>query len=394
MNKEIIIKNANKNAIEFEIKSIGFDSKYVDIASDKYKNKQYKIFNLKAPEANILKQLCLSLGFDCAVHRDTITCKCDYTDAIINATISQLKNLIKKLKMQPFRLKDLAEKLEKDLTNKIEPLMIRKNNFDWSRTYIMGILNVTPDSFSDGGEYFSVEAATNKAIELINDGADILDIGGESTKPGANSVSTDEEIKRILPVIKNIRNLCPSIPISIDTRNFNTAKESIIAGADIVNDVSGLEHSPELIEFITNEKLPLILMHSTQIPANSDSAYTPNELIDELYKFFYRKITLLNSLGLPSNKIIIDPGVGFGKTTEGNFEILKRINEFQSLNSPILMGISRKSFISKSFNLTNQELDEATLAYNTTLTSKGVDIIRVHDVKKHKNTLNYLSKLF
>lgn len=393
MDNEIIVKIANNKDIKSEINSVGFDSGYIDSVISKYQNKQYKFFNLKAPEANILKQLCLSLGFDCAVHRETITCKCDYTNAILNANISQLNKLIKKLKVQPFKLKNLAEKLENALIGKIEPLLLRQSNFDWSRTYIMGVLNITPDSFSDGGEYFSVEAATNKALELIKDGANIIDIGGESTRPGANLITEEEEIKRVIPVIKNIRNTNANIPISVDTRNLETAKESINAGADIINDVTGLEHSPELIKFITSEQIPVILMHSTQIPASNESDYNPIELIDELYKFFYKKIKLLNSLGMPNNKIIMDPGIGFGKTIEGNFEILKRIEEFKSLNTPILVGISRKSFISKSFELTKEELDEATLTYNTILITKGTNIIRVHDVKKHYKNISYISKL-
>lgn len=393
MSEEIIVKIANKN-IKSEIESVGFDSAYVNNVIFKYTNEQYKIFNLKAHEANILKQLCLSLGFDCAVHRDTITCKCNYTNAVINATITQLKELIRKLKMQPFRLKKLAGELEQVLYNNIEPLLVRKTTFDWSRTYIMGILNVTPDSFSDGGEYFSVEAATNKALQLIEDGADIIDIGGESTRPGSKEVSEQEEIERIIPVIKNIRNLNQDIPISVDTRNFSTAIESIEAGSDIINDVSGLEHSSELIDYIVSKKLPVIVMHSTQVPANSQSEFNECELIDELYKYLYEKVKLLSSLGLPNNKIIVDPGIGFGKTIAGNFEIIKRINEFQSLQVPILVGISRKSFISKSLTLTKEELDAATLTYNSYLINKGINIIRVHDVKNHKKNLDYLSKLF
>lgn len=393
MQEKIIVKKANKSDLKEEITSIGFDLQYIDSAIGKYKNETYKIFSLFPHEANILKQLCLSLGFDCAVSRNTVTCRCEHTNAVINSTISQLKRLIVKLKMQPFRLPELAQKLEYSQFEKLEPLTIRNKELNWNRPYIMGILNVTPDSFSDGGEYFSPEAATSKALSLIEDGADIIDIGGESTRPGATEVSPEEETNRVVPVIENIRKLNPKILISIDTRNFKTAKSAIEAGADIINDVSGLNNDKELLEFVAKENLPIIIMHSTKVPAISSQIDSTHTLIDSIYKCLDEKIELLSSLGVSKNKIIIDPGIGFGKSINDNFEIIKRIDEFQSLKVPILMGISRKSFISSSFEVSKEELDTATLTYNSFLMTKNVNIIRVHDVKKHKKHLNYLSKV-
>lgn len=394
MQNNIIIKKANSTDIKQEIKNVGFDSSYVNKASDKYKYKSYKIFNLKAHEANILKQLCLSIGFDCAVNRDTITCKCEYTDCILCGTVSQINKLILKLKIQPFRLKNLADELSKTLNSAIEPLNLRNKAFDWARPYIMGIINVTPDSFSDGGYYLPPEIAINKAVELINDGADIIDIGGESTRPGAEMVLPDEEIKRIIPVILGIRAINKEIPISVDTRNYLTAKEAIEAGADIINDVSGLNYDEKLLEFVCKNNIPTIIMHSENIPAVSKTEDRESDVIEDIYKYFFKKIEFLNQKGLKNNSIIIDPGIGFDKSVNESFEIIKRIDEFSTLNCPILVGISRKSFISKSFELSKDELDEATLTYNSFLVNKGVNIIRVHDVKNHKKNIDLLSKIF
>lgn len=394
MQKNIIIKKANIADIEQEISSVGFDSSYADKVADKYKYKSYKILNLKAHEANILKQLCLSLGFDCAVSRDTITCRCEYTDCVMCATVSQIKNLIKKLEIQPFRLKSLAEGLTRQLNNNVEPLVIRKTIFDWSRPYVMGILNVTPDSFSDGGEYLDIELATKKAIEMINDGADIIDIGGESTRPGAKEISEKEEIQRVVPVIKSIRKINATIPISIDTRNYLTAKEAVKAGADIINDVSGLEYDDNLLNFVCKKNIPVIIMHSDEVPAISNKEDHESDVIEDIYNYFDEKIKILNSKGLKNNKIIIDPGIGFGKSVNDNFKILKRADEFSTLKCPVLIGISRKSFISKSFELSKEELDSATLAYNAFLLTKNVNIVRVHDVKSHKKYIDFLAKVF
>lgn len=394
MLKQLIVKKANNRDIEQEIISVGFDSSYSHNAADKYKYNSYKIFNLKAHEANILKQLCLSLGFDCAVSRETITCQCEYTNCIMCATTSQLNKLIKKLKIQPFRLKALANEIKQILDSHFGPLLIRNTIFDWSKPYIMGILNITPDSFSDGGEYYNIDMATNRAVELINDGADIIDIGGESTRPGAEIISQEEEIARVVPVIKSIRAINQNIPISIDTRNYLTAKEAISAGADIINDVSGLNYDKELSSFLCKNKIPVIIMHSDKVPAVRSENDSELDVIEDIYKYFYEKINFLTQNGLCNNQIIIDPGIGFGKSINDNFKILKRIDEFSTLNCPLLMGISRKSFISKSFDLSKEELDEATLTYNSFLLTKNVNIIRVHNVKSHKRNIDLLSKVF
>lgn len=383
--ENIYIKIANKDIVK-ELKSISFDETYLNIASTKYSGSLYKIFNLRPPEANILKQLCLSLGFDCAVSKDTITCKCETTSALIFATKSQLNKLIKKLNQQPFRLSELGLILREQRDNKLEPINIRNHLFDWSRPYVMGIVNATPDSFSDGGQYNPVE----QVIKLIEDAADIIDIGGESTKPNAQVVSVEEEINRVIPVIKEIRKQGISIPISVDTRNFKTAKLAIQAGADIINDVSGLDYDSELFNFVVQNNIPTVIMHSDKVPAVSDNC-TSEDIVEEVYLSLKNKIDRLISSGMDRKNIIIDVGIGFGKSKESCFELLKRLDEFTSLGQPILLGISRKSFIRNEFDLAITKADYPTALYSAMLPC--VNIHRVHSVYMTKKYLEFASKI-
>ncbi len=363
----LIVKNANVNTLS-ELESIGFDSCYIDKAANKYKGSAYKIFNLKPHEANILKQLCLSLGFDCAVSRDTVTCKCDKTDALIFGSYAQISLLTEKLKSQPFSLNELSHLLSCQLNCKLHPLTLRNYVFDWSKPYIMGVLNVTPDSFSDGGLYINADNAVSHALQLINDGADIVDIGGESTRPNADNISVEEEIKRVIPVIKLLRMKNSDITISVDTRNYKTAKAAVDEGADIINDVSGLNHDLELFEYVTKNNLPVVIMHSDKVPAVSND-FTNSDIVEDVYFDLNKKINLLINSGLKRNNIIADTGIGFGKSAESCFEILKRHSEFSSLNVPMLLGISRKSFLTKSFNINYDDADTATALYSSLIIS-------------------------
>lgn len=372
---ELIVKKASKNILS-ELETIKFDSSYISVAANKYSGNCYKIFNLKAHEANILKQLCLSLGFDCAVSRETVMCKCDYTDALIFATNSQIQKLKKKLLIQPFRLKQLSELLE-------QPIL------EYKKQKIMGILNVTPDSFSDGGKYNSVEKAVEQATRLVQDGANIIDVGGESTRPDAQPITVAEELNRVIPVIKAIREKGIDIPISIDTRNYVTAKAAIEAGANIINDVSGLDYDGNLFEYVTSNNIPVVIMHSDKVPA-VDKDFSSN-IVEEVYFSLNKKINLLLEKGMTRENIIADVGIGFGKSKEANFELLKRLEEFTSLGVDLLIGISRKSFIRNEFNIDCNEADIPTALYSSML--PFVAIHRVHNVKLTKQYLSYASLL-
>lgn len=242
------------------------------------------------------------------------------------------------------------------------------------RTVVMGILNVTPDSFSDGGCFNLVDRAVNHALEMIRDGAEIIDIGGESTRPGHLPVSVDEEIERVLPVIKAIREVS-DIPISIDTYKAETAKRSIDAGADIINDVWGAKADPAMARVAADYQVPIILMHN-----RNDLNY--KNLIEDMKKDLLESVVLVKKAGLKDEHIIIDPGIGFAKTYEDNLKVMNHLEEFHELGYPVLLGTSRKTFIGQALDAKVDDRLEGTGATVCLGVAKGCQIVRVHDVKQ------------
>jgi dihydropteroate synthase len=249
------------------------------------------------------------------------------------------------------------------------------------RTLVMGILNVTPDSFSDGGLFVNIESAVEYANKMIEDGADVIDIGGESTRPGAEIIPIDVELNRVIPVIKALSkstNVC----ISIDTYKSAVAKIAIDNGACMVNDVSSMS-DPNMAEIVAKADVPIILMHKKGTPKDMQIAPHYDSLIAEINQYFQDKIQTAEDFGVSPDKIIIDPGIGFGKTIAHNLEILRRLGEFKLLGKPILMGTSRKSFIGKILNINDpKDRVDGTSATMAIAIANGADIIRVHDVRQ------------
>ncbi|MBR6164123.1 dihydropteroate synthase [bacterium] len=382
MNNEIFIKYSSLMPEE-ELHKIGFDSLYLNSAALKYKTKKIKIFNLKSPEANILKQLCLSLGFDCGVSKGVVNCVVDYTNAILSPSEAQLNELIRKLKLQPYRLKQLAEEFEKVLTEKKEVIEIRGKIFDWSRPYIVAILNITPDSFSDGGKYFSMDSALKRAKELIEEGADIIDIGGESTKPGYIEVSDMDECIRILPIIEKLRSIYPEIVLSVDTRKPYVAEKALEAGADIINDIDLIDD--EMVKVQKKFSCPIV------VTANKD--FKTGDIVENVYEYFNDTVSSLCAQGVERKNIILDVGIGFNKTVEDCFALIKRASEFNSLNLPMYWGISRKSFMQKTFGLNPKECDFPSLVYSDYLVQNGANFIRTHEVRDLKRSFEFLGRV-
>lgn len=260
-------------------------------------------------------------------------------------------------------------------------------HFDFlKKTYIMGILNVTPDSFFDGGKYSNTEKAIAQGLKLIEQGADILDIGGESTRPGALPVKVEEELKRVIPVIEEILKRA-KIPISIDTYKAKVAEEAINAGASIINDISGLKFDPEMPYVAAKHKTPVVLMHIKGTPQDMQKNPYYNALIPEIIEYLRASIITAKEAGIEEDKIILDPGIGFGKLPEHNLQIIKNLKEFALLGKPILIGVSRKSFIGKILNdALPEERLEGTAAAVAVSIINGANIVRVHDV-------DYISKI-
>jgi dihydropteroate synthase len=248
---------------------------------------------------------------------------------------------------------------------------------------VMGILNVTPDSFSDGGQFNEVEAATARALQMVEDGADIIDIGGESTRPGADPVELLEEMDRVIPVITRLRQRT-DIPISIDTYKAAVAEAAINEGADIVNDISSLREDPEMVKLVARTSVPVVLMHMLGRPKDMQVNPSYEDCVAEIKAFFTERIAFAVSHGVDTSQIIIDPGIGFGKRLADNIDILAELDEFQSLSRPILVGASRKSFIgmlSPSTEPPESRLG-GSIAAAVMATLHGADIIRVHDVRE------------
>jgi dihydropteroate synthase len=256
-------------------------------------------------------------------------------------------------------------------------------SLDFSKkTYIMGVLNVTPDSFSDGGLYFDEKKAIEHAHRLVEDGADIIDIGGESTRPGSEPVSLEEEIRRTIPVIKVISKSV-KVPISIDTYKSEVARQALDAGASIVNDISGLRFDPEMPKIVSEYKVPVIIMHIKGRPKDMQKNPVYEALIPEIMDYLRISIRLAVKFGISEDKIIIDPGIGFGKTFEHNLEIIKNLKEFTLLGKPLAVGVSRKAFIGKILgDVPPTERLEGTAAAVAISIFNGANIVRVHDVKE------------
>ncbi|MGH1455517.1 MAG: dihydropteroate synthase [Alphaproteobacteria bacterium] len=254
---------------------------------------------------------------------------------------------------------------------------------------IMGIVNVTPDSFFDGGDYNAPQAAINHGLELLGHGADILDIGGESTRPNAEIVSVEDEIARVLPVIKGLKEKAKFI--SIDTRNAATMHAAIMAGANIINDVSALTHDPESMGVAAQSALPICLMHMKGTPQTMQNEPTYTDVIDEIMKYFEKRLEECEAHGINPSRVIIDPGIGFGKTLEHNLLILKNLNRFQVLGCPVLLGVSRKSFIGtldQNAKNAKDRLGGSLAAALYGAFNGDAQILRVHDVADTRQSIN------
>jgi len=272
---------------------------------------------------------------------------------------------------------------------------LKGNNFRLSlgeKTRIMGILNVTPDSFSDGGLFFQREKAIAQGEALAAQGADLLDVGGESTRPFSDSVSTEEEIQRIIPVIRELVKKI-SIPISVDTYKAEVARAALDAGAIVVNDITALGFDPGLPKVIAEYRVPVILMHMQGTPKNMQVNPEYNHLLKDIHQFFVERVALAKSRGIPREQLLIDPGIGFGKTFSQNLTLIKRIDYFQDLDLPIVLGTSRKAFIGKIIDQEAMNRDWGTAATLAVGAWQGANIVRVHNVTAAKQVLAVVDAL-
>ncbi|NPV26940.1 MAG: dihydropteroate synthase [Firmicutes bacterium] len=374
------IKVDNLREANALLRRVGADPRGVAIMAPKAVSRVLYLNSVPVHVAHILKQEMLASGGDAAVHRGVITGEVEQTDVVLLGTLKQLQQLVIKLKTQPyFRLPQLAEQIDTVLTVvESSPKGGLNCRGKWlplgRRTLVMGILNLTPDSFSDGGKFNHPEAALVQARRLVEDGADILDVGAESTRPNATPVPAEEELRRIKPVLSQLLAEI-DVPISVDTYKAKVAHEVLAMGVQMINDVGGLKFDPELARVVADYRVPVVIMHNRARAEYQD-------LMSELVADLRQSLELASRAGIAEEQIILDPGIGFGKTQQHNLEILRRLGELRVLGKPLLLGTSRKSFIGATLNLPVTERMEGTAATVALGIANGVDIVRVHDVKE------------
>lgn len=352
-----------------------------------------RINSLSNITANILKQEMLSLGGDVAVARGALTGAAKKTECLLIGDLAQFNRLIEKLKKQPFGLGEMAQEIRSTLANyekheflfKAGRFRLRLGNYP----RIMGIVNLTPDSFS--GDGLQASCVEEYVEGMVEEGADIIDIGGESTRPGAKRVSVKEEVARTIQAIKKLAKRI-RVPISIDTYKPEVAKQALESGASIVNDISGLK-DPRMAKLVAKHKAAVVIMHMKGIPRNMQKSPFYADLTGEIISFFKNAIEQAENAGIGSESIIIDPGIGFGKTLEHNLELIRRLREFKVLGKPIMIGASRKSFLGKILNSEPGERINGTIAACLLAVENAAAIVRAHDVREVKEALKVQSRI-
>lgn len=368
-----------------ELKRIGVNEKAIEVMLPKLFGINIKLKDLAPQDAIILKQEMLNIGGDVAIAEETLPPYSKKTDVLIMGNKKQIIKLASKIKRQYNRLANIGENIEKILENieKEQEIKIGNKIFKFGkRTYIMGILNVTPDSFYDGGKYDKLEKAIERARQMEKEGVDIIDIGGESTRPFSLPIDEKEEMNRVLPVIEALKNEI-KVPLSIDTYKPRVAEKAIEKGVDMINDVFALRKEG-MAEIAREFDVPVCIMHMKGEPKNMQMNPYYKDVMEEIYEFLRERIVFAIKKGIDENKIIIDPGIGFGKRTGGgiedNCEIIARLKELKSLGRPILIGISRKTFIGNITKTSVEERLEGSLGAEAIAIANGADILRCHDV--------------
>lgn len=365
------------------LEEIGASSPGIEYMIPKAVFRCIKLKKIPSRAANLIKQEMLAKGGEAAVSRGAISSD-DYSDVLLLGTLKHYALLIEKLKLQPFGLRQVASEIEMILEALEKPagslLLAQDERLEMGqRTLIMGILNVTPDSFSDGGHYLDPQQALSHALEMSAAGADIIDLGGASSRPDSQMVSETEELARVIPLVKRLAR--EKLIISVDTFRAEVARQALENGAHLINDIGSLQLDPELIAVLVKWQAPVVLMHN-RLQIRRHEPY--QDLIADILSELAQSVKMAIEAGLSEEKIIIDPGLGFGKTTAQNRLIIKRLRDFKSLGRPLLIGASRKTFIGSTMDLEVDERLEGSLATVAVSIMNGADIVRVHDVKASK----------
>ena len=388
-----VLDVATFREIALEIQRTDSDPEGVGIMTRKARIFPVRLEGVSLKASPILKQEMLSVGGDAAHAKGVADHSVTQSDVVLLATLGQYRRALPKLRRQPFRLSPLADAIESALRHftATAPRTVRGTRRSLTvgeRTVVMGVVNVTPDSFSDGGRYFELAAAVARVHELVGEGAGWIDIGGESTRPGAKAVDEAEEWRRVGPVLEAVgRSL--EVPISIDTRHPSVAAKAIAAGADFVNDVGGLR-LPEMRRVVHESGAGAIAMHMRGDPTTMQSDLSYSDLRSEVFAGLSNATASAIAEGIGEDRLLVDPGLGFGKSPEQNLELLRHLREFRSLGVPIVVGASRKSFLGWAIGgAPPEDRTEAGLAAAVLAAEHGADIVRVHDVAPAVRALRF-----
>ena len=385
-----LVQLHTEQQVRRQLEAIQVDPCGIKLMIDKALHINLLLEKVSCVAANILKQEMLALGGDAAVARGTVACSVEHTDVLLMGTRKQLAHLIVRLPRQPFGLKQLASELEALLGSvKTAPFLLgRSCRLDMSRPQVMGIINVTPDSFYDGGVCCDLDAVLRQAQRQVEEGADLFDVGGESTRPGTDLISADLELERVIPVVEALHQRF-DLPVSVDTNKACVAEAALDHGAEFVNDISGLTFDSDMAKVVAGKKSGVFVMHTRGGPdvMQKDTAY--RDLLTEVIGSLRDSISLAQEAGIAAERISVDPGIGFGKSVSGNLELLRRLDEVAGLGYPVLIGTSRKSFIGAVLDQPEpaQRLF-GSLASVALAAAKGARLFRVHDVGPTRQTVD------
>lgn len=390
----------NKELLGEAMASIGAHPASLPIFAHKSEIVPYKLLGVRTPAANILKQEMLAAGGDAVVPTGCIVNADKYVNVVLLGTLKQYKIVLKKLElMQYFGLKQVATELQEAVAAALEPAALRTTLADgrvltYDKMCIMGILNITPDSFYEGSRVSALADVVARAGQMLEQGAQLLDIGGESTRPGSDSVDGDEERRRVLPVIEALRREYPEAVLSVDTYRADTAEAALSVGADIINDISAMEADARMAEVVVRSKAPIILMHMRGTPKNMQQNCQYQDVVQEVAVYLAQRAQLLREQGVGADKIILDPGIGFAKDVEQNLRLMRDLHVLTSFGYPVLLAASRKSTIGAVLGgIPAAERLEGTIATSLQAVYAGAQMVRVHDVLPNVRAIRMLEAI-
>lgn len=391
-----MLYEVNPDALKGEITRLGVYRPSVSILADKGRVLALKVTDVRTPAANIIKQEMLAAGGDCATPGTAITCAVPRVDIILLGGRKQYDILLYKMRQMPyFGIPAVVAELERYLRKGPKgTLLADGRRLTYDRMAVIGILNVTPDSFYAGSRRQGTDAVLAQAERMLADGAAILDIGGESTRPGADPVTAEEERARVLPAVEQVKRRFPEAVVSVDTYRASLAREALAVGADIINDISAMQADPGMLQAVVDTGAPIILMHMRGVPKNMQTQCQYDNVVQEVAASLDERARLLRDRGIGPDKIILDPGIGFAKDTPQNLALIQGLNALTGSEYPVLMAASRKTVIGQVLGgLPPEERLEGTLAISAASVYAGAELVRVHDVRENVRLIRMLEAI-